>query len=119
MQVLQNRPGEANDQRSQPVVDSSEADDAPRGRGGSQTVPGSDADARRARRPVRRWLIPLLSAIVALVGVNVAVLLLEPYLLHLNMYRFQYTGTRIADYYHAPRPNVVFMGSSRALNAFS
>lgn len=56
---------------------------------------------------------------VALFAVlNLVVLALEPHFMRIRMYDLQYGAVRVRDYADAPRPDILFMGSSRALNGF-
>ncbi len=51
--------------------------------------------------------------------VNILVLVFQPYLMRLASYDFQYSSVRVADYYFSPRPDIIFLGSSRALEGFA
>jgi hypothetical protein len=72
-----------------------------------------------ATSTVRSRVILVISSIVAtLVAVNVLVVLLEPYMLWVVRYDQQHTAARIVEYYAAPPPDIIFMGTSRALSGF-
>ena len=53
-----------------------------------------------------------------LVAVNVLVVLLEPYMLWVVRYDQQHTAARIVEYDAARKPDIMFMGTSRALSGF-
>jgi len=60
----------------------------------------------------------MLAVIAAVVGVNVLVVLARPLILWTNFARFQQTAEKIILYEEGSRPDVVFMGTSRAFQAF-
>src|SRR4051794_22756308 len=59
------------------------------------------------------------SVVLTLVFANVLILLLEPYFLNVLRYDQQYTPARVIEYLQAPAPDVLFMGTSRALAGFN
>jgi len=60
-------------------------------------------------------------AIAALVFIllNLLIGLFEPYFMGVARYDKQYNLTRLVDYYNAPRPEIMFMGSSRVLSGLN
>lgn len=49
---------------------------------------------------------------------NLVVQIVEPRLMRIQMYDLQYSAVRVMDYERAARPDILFMGTSRVLNAF-
>ena len=66
---------------------------------------------RRRPKMVRTTVFVIVITFVAL---NALVAYLEPVFMRWNTYDMQYESARIVDYYDAPRPDILFMGSSRA-----
>ncbi len=64
--------------------------------------------------PLSAWVL----AVVLFAALNLVVPVLEPGFMRLRMYDLQYGAVRVRDYADAPRPDIIFMGSSRALNGF-
>jgi hypothetical protein len=85
------------------------------------SVPPADVeDTLPAGRPF--WLSPLwywLAVLATLAAVNALVLVYEPYFLRVATYDHQHTSARMVDYQQGARPDVVFMGTSRALSGFN
>lgn len=75
---------------------------------------GDRSATGRRRVPV----IALTIAVVVIVALNGVALALEPSFMRVQMYDLQYSAVRVLDYERAPRPDVVFMGTSRVLNGF-
>ncbi len=97
----------------------------PEGHGSTPTaIPSSTAISSQTRGRTsagfasRTAWIAVASTIVAFTIVNILVLVFQPYLMRLASYDFQYTSARVADYYFSPRPDIIFLGSSRALEGF-
>jgi hypothetical protein len=67
----------------------------------------------------RLWPWIAATTIVAMIVVlNLAAERLEPHFLNVVSFDMQYGIPKISDYYRSPRADVVFMGSSLALNGF-
>jgi len=80
--------------------------------------PVVDRSSERKQRRQRPVLWALSAVAVTVVVVNLVVVLLEPYMLYIVRYDQQHTSARIVEYLQAPSPDVMFMGTSRALSGF-
>lgn len=84
---------------------------------------GSDARRRPESTPaIRVGRIPWLSLAiipVTFVLLNVVVVAAQPALLRIAMRDYQHTVAKVMLYEDGPRPDIIFMGNSRALNAFN
>lgn len=84
----------------------------------SAGLPENSEPGRSFPRLRRAPWIAISSALVAFIVVNLVVQRLQPSLMRLASYDFQYSAVRVADYYYNPRPDIIFLGSSRALEGF-
>lgn len=77
----------------------------------------ANAAAQTSATRWRAWRLVLV-VVLAVVGLNLLALLLRPVTLWVNFLRLQQTAEKIVLYQQGPRPDVVFMGTSRAFQAF-